>query len=141
MSSNRHLNYAILGYREFEVFPIDVYKEKMLVEDILGYFRGRTKSNAEFWLVCDNSPFDSGLDQRADRLFTGFQLKEPIPFSEVESNPWLLDPSTNLRDYATRHFLAERLSDIWTNRDHKFVHAIARLVPACTSLISPYLVL
>lgn len=54
MSPDCQLNYAILGHSEFEVFPIDVYREKMLVKDILGYVRKKPNFTPEFWLVRDD---------------------------------------------------------------------------------------
>ena len=59
-------------------------------------------------------------------------MKEPIPFSQVNANPWLLDSSTNLADYATHVFRAERLLDVWTNREEKYLHAILH-IGYCTS--------
>jgi len=54
-------------------------------------------------------------------------LKEPIPFSRVASASALLDPSMNLKRYATRRFLAEKLVDILTGYDDRSLHAVIRL--------------
>ena len=56
-----------------------------------------------------------------------FQLKEPIPFDKVKSNPWLLDSSTDLADYANQVFRAEKLLEVWANRDEKHLHAVLRI--------------
>ena len=61
------------------------------------------------------------------------QLKEPIPFDQVSSNPWLLEPSANLSDYAARVFRAEKLVDIWAKRDlTRHLHAVVRIGDRCT---------
>jgi len=52
---------------------------------------------------------------------TFFQLKEPIPFDQVASNPWLLDSSTNLASYATHIYRVENLSN------PKHLRAVLRL--------------
>ena len=55
------------------------------------------------------------------------QLNNPIPFNQVGTNPWLFDSSANhLEDHATRIFRAERLVDVWTNRDPRHIHAVVR---------------
>jgi len=53
-------------------------------------------------------------------------LKEPIPFDEVASSPWLLEKSTDLKEYATCIFQAEQLSDIVDGSDRRCLHAILR---------------
>ena len=54
-------------------------------------------------------------------------MNEPIHFDQVSSNPWLLDSSIDLADYATRIFNAENLFNIWTNRDTRHLHAVLRI--------------
>jgi len=55
MSDNRNLNYSFLGQDEFEVSALDVYMDKMLIENLSGYVRNKKKGyRMEFWLVCDN---------------------------------------------------------------------------------------
>jgi len=95
-------NYAILGHHEFEVFPYQFF-HKNLVEGALEGIGTKIGKHFEFWV-----------------------LKEPIPFDEVRSHPWLLDPSTNLTDYATRPFRAEKLLDILPTRDNRCLHVVLR---------------
>lgn len=59
-------------------------------------------------------------------LTVSHQLKKPIPFDEVNSNPWLLDPAGNLEDYATEVLHARKLSRVWAIRDDEYLHIVLR---------------
>jgi len=99
------LNYTHLGLKKFEVFPHQI-NGLTNVDDILRKTCSINAYKSELWL-----------------------LKEPIPFDQVSSKPWLLDRSTNLADHATRLFRAELLFDVWTDRDRRFLHAVLRTDP------------
>ena len=124
-----NLNFAILGHHTFEVFNCPLRVETLVVGDVLDWVcstmgKDDMKFKSDFWLVRDGITI---LGRDVNDCWLYLQLKEPIPFNEVKKNPWLLDPSTDLEKYGTRHFRAERLFDTWNNRDHKILHAVVRM--------------
>lgn len=66
------------------------------------------------------------------------QLNETIPFERLDSNPWLLDPSTNLDEHATRPVQAEKLSDVWVARDPRSLHAVLRRLKTPSTSPTPH---
>jgi len=119
MSTIPHLNYTILGLPKPDVFPLEIKNQNILVQEVIRDICVIPDPGSELWLVWDNTTLDGTMG-----LTLFFQLKEPIPFDQIHSTPWLLDKSTNLMDYATRLFRAEKLFDVWTTRDHRSLHAI-----------------
>ena len=69
------------------------------------------------------------VESSADR---SCQLKKPIPFDQVESSKWLLDPKTDLTEYATRAFHAEKVGDVVLTTEHRHLHVILELNPPST---------
>ena len=121
------LTYACLGRNTFEVYPHEVYTGTR-VEDILEAICERWDvsddlRNSDFWLVRNITTPNASVQWEADF----FQLKEPIPFDKVDSNPWLLYTATNLADYATKVFRAVKLRDVWTNHEENHLHAVLRI--------------
>jgi hypothetical protein len=55
------------------------------------------------------------------------QLNEAIPFNRLHLDTWLLDPSTNLNDHATRLHGLMKLSKVWISRDSSCLHVVLRI--------------
>ena len=60
MAPDLHLNYTILGLPEFQVFPLSIYGENVLIDEVLGDMCSHsddnvTASKSEFWLVRGNT--------------------------------------------------------------------------------------
>ncbi|KAF9653381.1 hypothetical protein BDM02DRAFT_3182905 [Thelephora ganbajun] len=109
------LNYTILGLPRFQVFPLPIPDDTVFIEQVLQDACEKTggiakASKSEFWL-----------------------LKRPIPFDQVEKNPWLLKSFVSLSDYATHRFHAEKLCDVLSNKfdDPKSLHVVLGLYSAC----------
>ena len=121
MAPIAHFNYTTLGLSEFEVFPFHIYDQQILVEAFLREVLPKSDLGSRVWLVGDSTTRCNILL----RTYHPFpQLKEPIPFNQVDSNPWLLNVMTDLTEHATRLFRAERLFDVWTDRNHRCLHAV-----------------